>query len=70
MFAALTPDRKYLTIAVVNATESAHSFDLNLGGVRLAGQPTLWQITGKDPRAANHVGQAPQVTIQQVPAGG
>ncbi len=26
MFAALTPDRKYLTIAVVNATESEQKF--------------------------------------------
>lgn len=63
MFAALTPDHKYLTLAVVNATEKEHSFDLNVAGVRLAGQPTLWQITGQDLQAADQVGQAPQVTI-------
>jgi alpha-L-arabinofuranosidase len=63
MFAALTPDRKYLTLAVVNATETQHSFDLNVAGARLEGQPTLWQITGKDLQAADQVGQAPQVTI-------
>jgi alpha-L-arabinofuranosidase len=63
MFAAMTPDRKYLTLAVVNATETEHSFDLNVAGGRLQGQPTLWQITGKDLQAADQVGQAPQVTI-------
>ncbi|MGB8477454.1 MAG: alpha-N-arabinofuranosidase [Acidobacteriaceae bacterium] len=63
MFAALTPDRKYLTLAVVNATDSARGFDLNIAGVRLQGQPTLWQITGKDLQAADQVGQAPLVAI-------
>jgi len=63
MFAALTPDRKYLTLAVVNATNSAHSFELNVAGVRLKRQPTLWQITGKNLEAVDQVGQAPQVTI-------
>ena len=32
MFAALTPDRKFLTLAVVNATESEQKFDLNVSG--------------------------------------
>jgi len=63
MFAALTPDRKYLTLAVVNATETEHSFDLHVAGARLAGRPTLWQITGKDLQAMDQVGQPPQVTI-------
>lgn len=63
MFAALTPDRKYLTLAVVNATDSERSFDLNVAGVRLEGEPILWQITGKDLQAADQVGQAPQATI-------
>ena len=70
MFAALTPDHKYLTLAVVNATDSEHSFDLKVTGVRLEGQPTLWQITGKDLQAADQVGQAPQVTIKKSTVGG
>ena len=70
MFAALTPDHKYLTLAVVNATDSEHSFDLKVTGVRLEGQPTLWQITGKDLQAADQVGQAPQVTIKKSAVGG
>ncbi|MGB7198933.1 MAG: alpha-N-arabinofuranosidase, partial [Acidobacteriaceae bacterium] len=63
MFAALTPDRKTLTLAVVNATDSEHSFDLNVAGLQLQGQPTVWQITGKNLQAADQVGQTPQVTI-------
>jgi alpha-L-arabinofuranosidase len=63
MFAALTPDRKFLTLAVVNATDVEHSFDLNVAGVRLEGQPALWQITGSNLQAADQVGQPPQVTI-------
>ena len=63
MFAALTPDRKTLTLAVINATDSERSFDLNVAGLRLQGQPTLWQITGKNLNAADQVGQTPQVTI-------
>ncbi len=63
MFAALTPDRKYLTLAVINATDSERSFELNVAGVRLAGQSTLWRIMGKDLQAADKVGQAPQVAI-------
>ncbi|HEU5350858.1 MAG TPA: alpha-N-arabinofuranosidase [Terracidiphilus sp.] len=65
MFAALTPDRKFLTLAVVNATETEQKFDLEAAGVRPEGRPTLWQITGKDLQAADKVGQSPQVTITQ-----
>ena len=69
MFAALTADRKYLTIAVVNATESEQKFDLNLAGARLDGPSTLWQMTGSGPEAANHVGQQPQVEVREIPIG-
>ena len=69
MFAALTPDRKYLTIAVVNATESEQKFDLNVTGARLGGPSTLWQMTGKDLDAANHVGQEPQVEVKEIAIG-
>jgi len=50
---------------VVNATESEQHFDLNVAGVRLAGNSTLWQMTGKDLDSANRVGQAPQVTLKE-----
>jgi alpha-N-arabinofuranosidase len=66
MVAALTADRKYLTLAVVNATESIQPLALNVAGVRLAGKSTLWQMTGKDLEAANQVGQEPQVEVKEI----
>ena len=65
MFAAVTPDHKYLDLAVVNATESEQKFDLNVSGCRLTGRAVLRQITGKDLNAANRVGQEPQVEIKE-----
>ncbi|MGH9685978.1 MAG: alpha-L-arabinofuranosidase C-terminal domain-containing protein [Candidatus Acidiferrales bacterium] len=65
--AALSPDRKYLNLAVVNATGSAQQLDLSVVGARLAGKSTLWEMTGKDLDAANRVGQEPQVEIKKIP---
>ena len=66
MVAALTEDHKFLTLAVVNATESEQQFDLNVAGVRLGGQSTLWQMTGSSVDAANHMGQPPQVEVKEI----
>jgi alpha-N-arabinofuranosidase len=69
MFAALTPDRKFLTLAVVNATESEQKFDLSATGVRLAEPSKLWQLTGNSLDAANRVGQPPQVEVKEISLG-
>ncbi len=69
MFAALTPDHKFLTLAVVNATDSEQKVDLSTTGVRLAGPSTQWLLSGATLEAANHVGQAAQVTIKEIPLG-
>ena len=69
MFAALTPDHKFLTLAVVNATESENKFDLSVVGLRLAGPSTEWQLTGSSLDAANHVGQPAQVAIKETSLG-
>lgn len=66
MVAALSPDRKYLILSVVNATDSQQTFDLGVNGAQLAGVPTLWQMTGSSLDSANRVGQEPQVQINQV----
>jgi alpha-L-arabinofuranosidase len=63
--AALTPDRRYLTVAVVNATEAAQPLDLKLSGKKVAGPPTLWQITAANLDAANRVGQPAQVELKE-----
>ena len=67
MFAALTPDRKFLILSVVNATDSEQKFDLRASGTRLEGLSTLWQLTGSSLDAANHAGQTPQVQVKQTP---
>lgn len=69
MFAALTADGKYLTLAVVNATESEQKFDLKVAGARLGGSSIMWQMTGSGPDAANHLGQPPQVEVKEIPIG-
>jgi alpha-N-arabinofuranosidase len=65
MFAALTPDRKFLTLAVVNATEQPQKFDLKVAGNKLTGPATLWELTGKALDAANKVGDQPQVAVKK-----
>ena len=70
MVAALSADRKYLTLAVVNATDSEQKVALNISGARLAGNGTLWQMTGRDLDAANHVGKAAEVEVKESGIGG
>ncbi len=65
VFAALSADRKFLTVAVVNATEQEQPLDLDASGVKLGGPATLWQITGANLEAANRAGQAPQVELKE-----
>ncbi len=69
MVAALTADRKFLTLAVVNATEKAQRFDLNVTGVRLGGGGKVWVMTGEKLEAANRVGQKPEVEVKEMEAG-
>jgi alpha-L-arabinofuranosidase len=63
--AALSPDRKYLTVAVVNATESVQPLKLNVVGGQLGTQAVQWEFTGNNLDAANHVDQSPQVETER-----
>ena len=65
MYAALSPDHKYLIVSVVNATESEQTVDLSVIGAHVAGPSTLWQLTAKTPEAVNRVGQAQQLAIKK-----
>jgi len=69
LVAALTEDRKYLTIAVVNGTEMAQKLDLSVTGIRLAGPSTHWLLTGSSLDAENHVGQPAQVAVKEIGIG-
>ena len=65
MSAALSPDRRYLIVSVVNATESEQRFDLSVTGAHVAGPSTLWQLTANSADALNRAGQAPQLAIKE-----
>jgi alpha-L-arabinofuranosidase len=69
MVAALSADHKFLTLAVVNATDSEQKFSVEVRGVRLTGTATIWQMTSKELEAANHVGQSPQVEVKETAIG-
>jgi alpha-N-arabinofuranosidase len=63
--AALTEDRKTLTVAVINAAEAAQTLGLNLQNFRHGRRGRLWRLTGTSLDAVNLPGQAPQVTVAQ-----
>jgi len=44
--AALTSDGRFLTLAVINPTESAQELDLTIKGVDLRGKGRHWRLTG------------------------
>jgi alpha-N-arabinofuranosidase len=69
MFAALTPDHRFLNVAVVNATEMEQTFHLDITGMHLDGPSVMWQLTGKDLRATDRVGETPQVSIHKIAIG-
>jgi len=65
IIAALSPDRRTLKIAVVNATLDPLRLTVGVNGAQLRGPGTAWVLTGKRPDAANSVGQSPQVIVRQ-----
>jgi alpha-N-arabinofuranosidase len=66
--AALTPDKKALTVAVVNPTKDTAQLKLNLGSVKLTGQAQTWIIAGDDPMAYNQPGEPRKVDILEAGA--
>jgi alpha-N-arabinofuranosidase len=69
VFAALSADRAYLTVAVVNASEKPQPLELNLSGRQRTGTATLWQITATSLEAANRVGQPAEVELKESQVG-
>jgi alpha-L-arabinofuranosidase len=67
--AALTEDRRTLTLGVVNAMGEAMPLDLSFAGITLSGGGKLWRISGTDPQAYNDANSRP-IGIQEesVPA--
>ncbi|MGC9197866.1 MAG: alpha-N-arabinofuranosidase [Acidobacteriaceae bacterium] len=67
LFAAITPDHKFLEVAVVNATEKEQKVDLSVTGARVSGASTLWMLSGKSLDAVNPVGALLQARIREIP---
>jgi alpha-L-arabinofuranosidase len=66
--AAVTSDRKFLTLGVVNATEEPQSLKLQVEGVQVASGAQIWQMTGRSPDAANTLSQVPEVEVKETAA--
>ena len=61
--AALTPDRKALTVAIVNPTESVQQLALNIRAAKLSDRGRRWRIAPSNLNVRNAPGQPPQVEI-------
>jgi alpha-N-arabinofuranosidase len=67
VMAALTSDRKFLTIAVVNPTESVRQLTLNIGGVEAGGKSRMWLMTGPKTDSGNVLGKPTEVSVLEMP---
>jgi alpha-N-arabinofuranosidase len=65
--AALSSDRKALTIAIVNPTESIQKISVEFKGIELQDKARMWQIAATDLTARNVAGQKPEVEIVESP---
>jgi alpha-N-arabinofuranosidase len=68
VYAALSSDRKTVFVAVVNATESAHTLDLELAGAHAAGPANILRLEGSGLNAANRVGEPAELAVKEVTA--
>lgn len=66
--AALTSDGKFLTLAVVNPTESAQTLDLTINGVDLRRKGRLWHMTGPGINAVTGLSRH-EVQVVEMPVG-
>lgn len=67
--AALSGDGKFLTLAVVNPTESAQELEVGFKGVELSGQGKVWRMTGPGVNAATGLGRN-EVQVVESPVNG
>ena len=63
--AALTNDRKALTLSIVNPTDKEQQLALDIKGTELEGNGKLRFIANSDPQAHNDPDQAPKVVIEE-----
>ena len=65
--AALTNDRKALTVAIVNPTESVQELAITFKGIGLRGKGRMWLMTGPSAAASNELDKEPMVHIEEMP---
>jgi len=69
--ASLTSDGKFLTVAVVNPTESVQKLDLTIKGADLSGKGRVWRMTGNGLGAvtglSRHEVQVVEMPLEEVP---
>jgi alpha-N-arabinofuranosidase len=65
VLATLSPDHKFLNLAIVNATEKSQKLDLNVAGAKAGSSGTLWKLTATSLDAVNRAGQPAQVEIKE-----
>ena len=63
--AAWSSDRKTLTVAVVNPTETAQELELSVKGATPAGQGRLWRMAPANLNATIEVGRPPGVRVEE-----
>jgi alpha-N-arabinofuranosidase len=63
--AALSGDRKTLTFAVLNPSDSAQSMKLSINGAKLASEGHLWQMAPDSVDATITIGKKPGVEVQE-----
>jgi alpha-N-arabinofuranosidase len=63
--AALSEDRKTLTIAVLNPSDADASMMLAINGARLASSGTLWQMAPASIDAVVAFGKKPEVSVDE-----
>ena len=63
--AALSEDRKTLTIAVLNPSDSKQSMKLAVNGVQLGSKGTLWQMAPSSVDAVVAVGKKREVAVEE-----
>ena len=63
--ASFSEDRKTLTFAVINPSESEQSMNLCIGAVRLANQGKSWQMASKSLNATVTVDKIPEVEVRE-----
>jgi alpha-N-arabinofuranosidase len=63
--AAWTSDRKSLTVAIINPTESVQNLNLSIKGAELAGNGKLWRMAPADLNAKIVAGEKPEVEVEE-----